>query len=142
MSRPANRDIPTLREVFRVDTRQGLIAVISAVLVIVGAPLAYFVSNVFLLLLAAALLLSLLAMPRAGGDRTGRLAAGGYAMAFNGALLIVALFIVGFIGDFISSPRQGLRSEAVGLGFTTVHILLGIGLLLVDNYRHAKRQDI
>jgi hypothetical protein len=142
MSSTEHRSIPGLKDVFRLDTRQGLLAIASAALVIVGAPLAYFTSNVFLLLLAGALVLSLLAMPRAGGDRPGRLASAGYAMAFNGGLLIVALFLVGFIGDFISSPRQGLRSEAVGLGFTTVHILLGIGLLLVDNYRHVSRQDI
>ena len=136
------RDRSNLREAFDPDTTRGKLAIVTALLVLIGPSLATFVSSVFLLLLGAALALSLLSVARAQGEGSTVLARTGYAMAANGVLLIVGLFIVGILGDFFLSPREGLVTASVGAGFTTVHILLGIGLLVVDNYRHVRRSDI
>ena len=53
------------------------------------------------------------------------------------------LFFVGILDDFVLSSRDNkLEPSSVGLAFTTVHILLAVGLLLVDNLRHARRADL
>jgi hypothetical protein len=135
----------TLRDAFRLDTWRGKLAVAAAALILVGPSLATFVSPVFLVLLVIALALSLLGAARSGAPSSGAstpLARAGYAMAVNGVLLIVALFVDGFLGDFVVRPREGALTASVGVGFTTVHILLGIGLLIVDDQRHARRPDI
>jgi hypothetical protein len=134
-----------LREAFRTDTARGKLAVVTAALVIVTPILATFVSRVFLVLLVVALVLSLVSVARAGSGSAGPsrpLARAGYAMAVNGVLLIIALFLTGIIGDFFVAPREGVVTSAIGAGFTTVHILLAIGLILVDDHRHARRADI
>jgi hypothetical protein len=138
-------NVLSLRDAFRVDTTRGKLAIATAVLVLITPSLATFVSPVFLVLLVVALALSLTAVFGVGGDvgqPSTRLARAGYAMALNGVLLIIALFIAGFLGDFVIEAREGTHAASVGFGFTTVHILLGLGLLIVDDYRHASRSDI
>lgn len=134
-----------LREAFRTDTARGKLAVLTAALVLITPILATFVSRAFLVLLALALVLSLVSVSRAGSVSSGPsrpLARAGYAMAVNAVLLIIALFVTGIIGDFFVEHREGTVPTAIGVGFTTVHILLAIGLILIDDHRHAKRADI
>ena len=135
----------SLRDAFRPDTWRGRLALVIAGLVLIAPSLSTFVSSGFLVLLAVALVLSLVGLTRDAGEagrRSTRLARAGYAMAANGVLLIIGLFLVGFLGDFVLSAREGLVTASVGAGFTTVHILLGIGLLVVDDQRHTQREDI
>ena|SRR5687767_10201074 len=134
-----------LREAFRMDTWRGRLAVVSAVLILITPTLATYVSTAFLVLLVVAVVLSLASVSQSGGKpgtASTPLARAGYAMAVNGVLLIVALFIDGFLSDFIVDAPSETVTTRVGIGFTTVHILLGIGLLIVDDQRHARRSDI
>jgi hypothetical protein len=134
----------SIRDTFNWGTSRGKLAILTAVLVLITPTIATYVSPWFLVLLVVALVLSLAGLARAsgGGPTSTPLARVGYAMAVNGVLLIVALFIDGILGDFIIDRREGGISASVGVGFTTVHILLGIGLLIVDDHRHAQRPDI
>jgi hypothetical protein len=134
-----------LREVYRLDSTRGKAALLSAILFLVTPSLAFYGSNFFLLLFVPALLLSLVGLSGnvggSGGGRTRRLAATGYLMVLNGTLVIVALFLFGFINDFLlNNEDEATRTQTIGIGFTTVHIMLGLGLLLVDHYRHAREQ--
>jgi hypothetical protein len=132
-----------VREAFRGDTTRGRLAIATALLVLVSPSLATFISPWFLVLLAVALAFSFFGLVGSGTTgRSTRLARAGYAMAVNGVLLIIALFVDGFLGDFVISSQRGLMSTSVGAGFTTVHILLGVGLLVVDDHRHARRSDM
>ena len=121
----------------------GSAAVAATILFIVTPSLALFSSDLFLLLFIPAVLLSAVRMRNVDVSRRsamGPLARTGFLMVFNGAVLILAMFILGFISDFFISGEREIKSEMVGLSFTTVHVMLGIGLLLVDNYRHASRE--
>ena len=133
-----------VREVYRLDSTRGKAAVLSALLFLATPSLAFYVSNIFLLLFVPALLLSLAGLSGnlggGGGGRSRRIAATGYLMVLNGTLVIVALFLFGFINDFVLSEDEATRTQTIGIGLTTVHIMLGVGLLLVDHYRHAREQ--
>jgi hypothetical protein len=121
----------------------GLAAVIAAALFIVTPSLALFSSDLFLLLFIPAVLLSAVRIRNVDPSKRsamGPLARTGFLMVFNGAILILGLFVLGFISDFLIEGERELKSEVVGFSFTTVHVMLGIGLLLVDNYRHASRE--
>src|SRR5687767_9996351 len=128
----------SIRDNFKLDNPRGQAAVASALLFLVAPSLAVFVSTWYLLLLVPAALLS--AVGFGGGSSTSRWRSTGVVMTFNGVTLMVALFVVGFITDFILNGRGPHETEAVAFGFTTVHIMLGVGLMLVDHYRHV-RQD-
>jgi len=141
----AGRDGPAspslLRETFDLGTARGRAAVAAAGIFVVTPFLAFAVSRLFLLFFIPALALLLVgirgvrAEDRSWAARMGRT---GLVLAVNGALLMLALFTLGFVRDFVSSDRQELRAEVVGVAFTIVHVLLGVGLLLVDNYRHTR----
>lgn len=119
------------RDAFSPDTPRGRMALASLVLFLATPPLVYFVSGWFFLAFVAGWALSLYA--HLGGDtglsRRQRLLRAGQTVALNAVLLILAMFIVGIVVDFIvqDEPHFG---ESIALGFTTVHILFGTGLLL------------
>ncbi len=131
-----------LRTHFSLADRRGQAAVISAGLFIATPILAVFASKLFLLLLVPAVLLSVVGLPRLeslGRARSApRIGATGLVMTFNGIALMVSLFVVGFTLDFLVSGRAEHTSIAVAYGYTTVHIMLGVGLMLYDNYRHTQ----
>jgi hypothetical protein len=127
------------RKNFSTDNPRGQAAIASAVLFLVAPSLALFVSTWFLLLVIPAAILSVVGLGSLSGSQSAsRLAATGTVMAFNGATLMIALFLAGFISDFVVGGRSPHQTEAVAFGYTTVHIMLGAGLLLVDNYRHSR----
>ena len=130
----------SIRGTFRPDTTRGRAAVASGLLFLAGPILGVFVSRWFFLLLIPAVLLSVvgLASDRARSGTAGRLGATGLVMTFNGVALMIALFVVGFISDFLVSGQDEHETSSVALGYTTVHVMLGIGLMLYDNYRHAR----
>ncbi len=131
-----------LKDIVWPNTGVGLAAVAGAILFVVTPSLALFSSDLFLLLFIPAVLLSAVRMRRSGArgrGAMGAIARTGFLMVFNGAVLIVAMFVLGFLTDFVIGGEQEAKSEMVGFSFTTVHVMLGIGLLLVDNYRHMTR---
>jgi hypothetical protein len=129
----------SLRGAFRIDTPAGRMALAGAALFVITPSLAFFGSNAWLVLFVPGVALSAMGLRGMGTTRaSSRLAQTGFVIAFNGVLLIVALFVLGFIEDFLLSSERGLRSEVVGLSFTIVHVMLGVGLLLVDHYRHLR----
>lgn len=100
--------------------------------------LTFLVGRSFAALLLLPVLLSLVGI-RPRNNEAGRIAATGEVMVFNGVVLIMALLLVGFIRDFLLG-HPTVVDDAVGFAFTTVHVMLGVGLFLVD-YRtlQAKR---
>lgn len=134
------------RRIFRPDAPGGALAIAVALIMLITPTLAYVFSQAFLVLLPIALILSLLAIPRLAqashAEQVSRAGQAGYAMAFNGVLLIIGMFFVGILDDFVLDDEAHLEAHSVGLAFTVVHILLAIGLLLVDNFRHERRADI
>jgi hypothetical protein len=102
---------------------------------------AVFLSPWLLVLLIPAALLSAVGLrgsAAAGAGSAGHLGATGLVLTFNGIALMVGLFLAGFVYDFFVSGDNPHETQAVAFGFTTVHVMLGIGLLLYDNYRHAR----
>jgi hypothetical protein len=144
---PGAKDVFSVRRFFRPDSPEGALGLIAGVIVLITPTLAYVFSQAFLVLLAVGLVLNLLAISRMARARPDeqitRAGQAGYAMAVNGVLLIIGLFFVGILDDFALSSRDNkLDPSSIGFAFTTVHILLAVGLLLVDNLRHARRADI
>jgi hypothetical protein len=126
-----------LRSTFDPSTSKGRFGVASAILFVITPQLSAFVSNLFLLLLVPAILMSAIGLRNLHGDRWSRgISRTGLLMTFNGALLIVSLFVLGFVSDFLLVDEESLRLHFVGVGFTTVHLMLGLGLLLMDDSRH------
>ncbi|MGH2812642.1 MAG: hypothetical protein ACRDI1_08030 [Actinomycetota bacterium] len=114
-------------------------ALLAAALFVAGTILAFLTSAAFLLLFIPAMGLSFLSLRGYQAHRPGsarRLVQTGAALVFNGMVLILALFIVGFVHDFLGA-RTTTVEESVVLAFTTVHIMLGVGLLLLD-LRHGR----
>lgn len=128
----------SIRENFRLDNPRGQAAVASGVLFLIAPALALFVSTWLLLLVIPAAALSIVGL--GGGSRSASaLRSVGVVMAFNGAALMLGLFLAGFIADFVVNERGSHETEAVAFGYTTVHIMLGVGLMMVDHYRHMKQ---
>lgn len=136
----------SFRSIFRPDSPGGTLALVVGAIVLITPTLAYVFSQAFLVLLPVALVVSLLAIPRLAqsqqDEQVTRAGQAGYAMAFNGVLLVIGMFFVGILDDFFLDDDVDLAAHSVGLAFTVVHILLAVGLLLVDNFRHARRADI
>ncbi len=141
-SRTEERFRASLGENFRLDDRRGRSAILGGILFLVTPTLAVFLSPWLLVLVIPAALLSTvgLAAGARGSSSVGRLGATGLVMTFNGVALMVGLFLAGFIYDFFLAGENPHETEAVAFGYTTVHIMLGIGLLLYDNYRHARTE--
>lgn len=129
----------SLRENFQLDDRKGRAAILSAILFLVTPTLAVFLTAWLLVLVIPAALLSVIGLAgwAQGSGSAGRLGATGLVMTFNGIALMVGLFLAGFIYDFFVTGKNPHETEAVAFGYTTVHIMLGVGLLLYDNYRHT-----
>jgi hypothetical protein len=128
-----------LKDVVWPNPGLGTAAIAGAILFVVTPSLALFGSDLFLLLFIPAVLLSGVRMRQSnvGGPKLmGAIARTGFLMVFNGAVLIVAMFVLGFLADFVIGGEREVKSQMVGFSFTIVHIMLGVGLLLVDNYRH------
>lgn len=130
----------TFRQSFRTNEPRGQAAIAAAILFLVTPTLAVFISPWVLVLVIPAALLSAVGLRSAAGGSgsAGRLGATGLVVTFNGIALILGLFIAGFIYDFFVSGENPHETQAVAFGFTTVHVMLGVGLLLYDNYRHAR----
>lgn len=123
----------TFWDTYRPSSGRGLVAIASVILLLLTPSLAYFVSNVFLLLFPLAWALSIAAHSGERGlTRNQRLLRTGQTLAFNGLVLIVAMFVVGFVGDFILDPKAETLTTAIGAGFTTIHVLFGTGLVIRD----------
>lgn len=135
--RPRNGIDTSLRATFRPTNPRGQAAIASLVLFLLAPILGVFVSRWFFLLLLPAAGLSVMGL--AGGERgakANRSGAIGLIMTFNGIALMLSLFIVGFIADFLRTSRNEHETSSVAVGYTALHIMLGVGLMLYDNYRH------
>jgi hypothetical protein len=132
----------SLKNTFRLDTWRGRAGALSALLFVITPSLAFFVSVGYLLLLVPAAALSFVGLRDVHdlGEAQSPIARSGFVMVVNGTLLVAALFAAGFIEDFVLTEEPELNSRTMALGLTTVHVLLGLGLLLVDQYRHARRE--
>jgi type III secretory pathway component EscR len=127
----------SFRDTFRLDTGRGQAATLSLVLFLAAPILGVFVSRWFFLLLVPAVLLSIVGLLGGGSSRNARGLGGiGLVMAFNGVALMISLFVVGFIADFLRTGQNDHETSSVAVGYTTVHAMLGVGLMLYDNYRH------
>jgi hypothetical protein len=116
-------------------------ALLAAILFVTGTILAFLTSEIYLILFVPAMALSLISLGgyhTSGPGSTRRLFQTGAALVFNGVVLMLALFIVGFVHDFLGA-RTTTVEESVVLAFTTVHIMLGAGLLLLDLRRGVSR---
>lgn len=120
-----DREPESWRHVY-LDRRSLLIA---ALFVGVTA-LTFLVSRGFAVLFLIPVALSLASVGGSRG-RVDRLKATGEVMVFNGIVLMVALLIVGFIRDFLLVSPEVLDT-AVGFAYTTVHVMLGLGLFFHD----------
>ena len=127
-----------MRSAFRLDTTRGKTAALGALLFVITPSLAFFLSVWSLLLLIPAAALSFVGLRDAHGTEGAQspLGRSGFVLVVNGTLLVIALFAAGLIEDFILREEPALNYQAMALGLTTVHVLLGVGLLLVDQYRH------
>jgi hypothetical protein len=120
---------------FSLETWRGWLAVGSLVVFLFTPTLTYFVSLWFIFLLPVAWAMSITShfaghMANPGLTRTQRLVRAGQAVALNGVTLIVAMFFVGFLADFITNSEA--HAELVGAGFSSVHVLFGTGLVLQE----------
>lgn len=124
------------RDTFRLESQHGRMALASLVLFLATPPLVYFVSAWFLVVFVVAWGLSLYAHlgSHRGLTRSQRQVRAGQTVALNAVVLIVAMFGVGIIVDFVLGERPHF-SEAVIGGFSMVHILFGTGLLLGEGRR-------
>jgi hypothetical protein len=132
-----------LRQSFRLDNPRGQAAAVGALIFLLTPILSVFVSTWFLWLVVPGVLLSVAGLRAWHTTQTGtggRLGATGMIMTANGIALMVALFVVGFISDFLVSGDNPHETDSVVFGYTTVHIMLGVGLMLVDNYRHLREE--
>lgn len=114
-------------------------AILGGLLFVVATSLVFLVSRLYFFLYLPALLMSMRGIRELHGHRAGssrRLASTGGVMVFNGIVLILSLFIVGFIRDFLQAHPATL-DESVAVALTTVHLMLGAGLFLLD-LRHLE----
>jgi hypothetical protein len=124
------------RDTFKPDSPHGRMALASLILFLATPPLVYFVSGWFLILFVVAWSLSLYAHlgSHRGLTRPQRLVRAGQTVALNAVVLIVAMFAVGIIVDFVLEERPHF-GESIAGGFSMVHLLFGTGLLLGEGRR-------
>lgn len=99
-------------------------------LFVVLTALTFLASPVFAFLLVIPVVLSMNGLRGSSGS-SGRLRTTGEIMIFNGVVLMLSLLIVGFIRDFLLAEPAG-SDQAVAFAYTTVHVMLGLGLFLFD----------